>query len=153
MSVHIKLHERGDTIIEVLIVLAVLGMAISISYATANRSLLNARQAQESSTASELARRQIERIRTLSGITDSTDPNYIYVTNRSFCINDANNVVPIIGSPFPPACQFSVGGSYSYDIQSDYLGSANDNFRVTVTWDDVMGQGRDRATLEYRVHK
>ena len=43
-------NQRGDTIIEVLIVLAVLGLAIGITYATANRSILNARQAQESSS-------------------------------------------------------------------------------------------------------
>ncbi len=34
------LRQRGDTIVEVMIVLAVLGLAIGIAYSTASRSLL-----------------------------------------------------------------------------------------------------------------
>ncbi|HXE10132.1 MAG TPA: hypothetical protein VN554_01775, partial [Verrucomicrobiae bacterium] len=46
-----KLDATGDTIIEVLIVLAVLGLSLSISYATANKGLQQSRNAQEHSAA------------------------------------------------------------------------------------------------------
>src|SRR5690606_3729104 len=59
-----KLGFRGDTIVEVMVVLAILGLALSISYATANRSLIQTRQAQENAEATEIARGQVEALRT-----------------------------------------------------------------------------------------
>src|SRR5579884_4195391 len=59
------LSSSGDTIVEVLIVLTVLGLALGISFATANTSLLNTRQAQENSEATEIAQSQIESLREL----------------------------------------------------------------------------------------
>ena len=55
-----KLNQAGDTIVEVMIVLAVLGLAIGIAYAAANRSLENARQAQENAEAVQLATTEYE---------------------------------------------------------------------------------------------
>lgn len=46
-----KLNQRGDTIIEVLIVLAILSFAFSVSLATASKSLKQSRSAEEHSRA------------------------------------------------------------------------------------------------------
>lgn len=59
-------NQRGDTIVEVMIVLTVLGLAISIAFATANRSLLAARQAQENTQASVLLQAQLEKLRAMA---------------------------------------------------------------------------------------
>lgn len=150
MLAKLKQNNRGDTIVEVMIVLAVLGLAIGISYATANRSLLNARQAQENSQATELAQSQIEALRPLSSITDSHDPNYIY-RNGLFCISGGNVVTTFSGSDttnytiYPAAC---INGLYHLSVQH----TASDTFTVQVVWDDVLGQGQDNVTLVYRVH-
>lgn len=97
MLTHVsKLRQRGDTIVEVLIVLAVLGLAMSISYATATRSLLQAREAQENGVATVLLQSQIERLRTLK-VSDTT----IFTASQpSFCINDSN--VKVLSTD--PAC-------------------------------------------------
>ncbi len=91
--------QRGDTIIEVMIVLAVLGLAIGIAYSTANRSLLNARQAQENSQATAAAQAQVEQLVSIgctSGnpecdITNSANPGYLLLHppgGGAFCIVD-----------------------------------------------------------------
>jgi type II secretory pathway pseudopilin PulG len=148
-----KLTAAGDTIVEVMVVLAILGLAISIAYATANRSLLNARQAQENSRASELAQSQLERIYANASVNDHGSPQYVYQTTP-FCIDDSGNVLLIPPSP----CQFD---NQQYSIKTTYyavdtgIGPARivkDTFVVVVTWDDVLGQGPDTVTLSYRTH-
>ena len=148
-----KPTAAGDTIVEVMVVLTILGLAISIAYATANRSLLNARQAQENSRASALAQSQLEQIRGNAAIKDPADPHYIFRTTP-FCIDNSGNMVLIPATPFPPACQYdsglySITGTY-YAI--DTVNIKKDTFVVVVTWDDVLGQGRDSVTLSSRIH-
>jgi type II secretory pathway pseudopilin PulG len=142
-----RLSMRGDTIVEVMIVLAVLGLAIGISYATANRSLLNARQAQENSQATELVRSQLEQLRSMSANTNATDTaHYIYVS-QPFCIA-ANGQVTLL-----PSASCNLGEASRYKVSINWGGAAsNDAFTVTATWDDVLGQGSDTVTLVYGVH-
>ena len=150
----IMLNQFGDTIIEVMIVLAVLGLAIGISYSTASRSLLNARQAQENSHAAELVQSQVEELRTMTG-NISTDPNYIYRAG-GFCIFNGNTVSPLGGtdptdySIFPIGSPCVMDGLYHIAISYD---GTTDNFQVQAAWDDVLGQGQDTVTLIYRLHK
>ena len=136
------MNELGDTIIEVMIVLSILGLALSISYATANRSLLNTRQAQENSTATELAQSEIESLIPLAG-KPSTDPNYIYGPPTTFCI--------VSGSVSTSAAACSNIDIY-YNIAITRTDMVNDTFKVVITWNDVTGQGTDGVTLEYRLY-
>ncbi len=143
------LDSRGDTIVEVMIVLAVLSLAISISYATADRSLLNARQAQENSIATELAQGQVEELQALgcaSGdpacdSTDPANPSYqLFHQAGPFCL-DAS-----YPPPKPPCFIDSL-----YHVQITYLGGAvgqPSTFEVLVTWDDVL-EGKDTVTQDY----
>src|SRR4051812_23657601 len=96
-----KLNAAGDTIVEVMVVLAVLGLAISIAYATANRSLLNARQAQKTPRASVLAQSQLEQV---YAHTSEKAPATTIFRAPPFCFDDGGNFVPIPASPFPLAC-------------------------------------------------
>jgi type II secretory pathway pseudopilin PulG len=141
-----KLNSAGDTIIEVMIVLAVLGLSIGIAYATANRSLLNARQAQESAEASSLAQGQVEQIRANSP--DTSSPIY---GGDPFCF-DGNTFTNITTSP-PDSCKGASGYNDRYDTKiTRDAASPNYTYTVTVTWDDVLGEGTDSSTLIYRVH-
>jgi prepilin-type N-terminal cleavage/methylation domain-containing protein len=133
-----NLRERGDTIIEVMIVLAVLGLALGIAYATANRSLLNARQAQENSQATALVQSQVEALRALS---KDTTQNIYQV--GPYCISQSTPYTIVTGS----SCQM---GSVPYTLAITYT---NPTFTVTATWDDVQGQGKDTVSLSYRVYK
>ena len=146
----LRLNNRGDTIVEVMVVLAVLGLAIGICYATANRSLQNARQAQENSEASQLLIQQIEYLRTMSGIFASTNP---------FCIYNAS-LYPLINSPPKPLSDYSVYPPQCinsfYHVAVQYEGASptsTDTFQLSAYWDDVSGQGQDTVTMFYRVHQ
>ena len=52
--------QRGDTIVEVLIAMAVASSVLGITYATMNRNLLITRGAQERTEAAKLAQGQLE---------------------------------------------------------------------------------------------
>lgn len=145
-------RQAGDTIVEVMIVLAVLGMAIGISYATANRSLLNARQAQEASLATELVQAQVEGLQTLA------HGGTIY-TDSTFCIIDSGSgpAVHVIAAN-DTACNLGEANRYAITINwngaTPAAGSStpgSDTFTVKATWDDVEGQGKDTATISYRL--
>jgi type II secretory pathway pseudopilin PulG len=145
--------QAGDTIVEVMIVLAVLGMAIGISYATANRSLMNARQAQEASMATELVQSQIEALQTLAG------GGTIY-TSDTFCITSGGSgpAVHVPSGSTDTACQMGEDNRYTVTINwngatppADSPQPGADTFTVKATWDDIEGQGKDTATMSYRI--
>jgi prepilin-type N-terminal cleavage/methylation domain-containing protein len=165
-------HQRGDTIIEVMIVLAILGLAISISYATANRSLLNTRQAQEDAEASEYVQSQIEGINALDS--NVTIDNGLPLSSESgeFCITNPDPSSPVIqqnthvvpAPPVPP-CSF---GSLNYNVvivscDSDFsdplcsyaaavTNPPTQTYVVQAKWPDVFGEGYDTVTQVYRDH-
>jgi prepilin-type N-terminal cleavage/methylation domain-containing protein len=174
------LKQRGDTIVEVMIVLAVLGLAIGISYSTANRSLLNTRQAQEHSQATEYAQSEVEDLYALypiGTIANADLGNNIFEQIAPFCVYNPSAAEPIIAfdslAPVTDqaSCTFPPGGSGLYytvkvyncdNLPSPPAGSpcndpsittASDTFAVQVTWPDVLGQGNDSVTLDYRVHQ
>lgn len=140
MLKRLRLSDHGDTIVEVMVVLAVLGLAISISYATANRSLLNARQAQENAQATELAQSQIEALRNLTAV--GTTPTIFQP--GPYCV--------IAGTVVPGSCKT---GSIPYTIMDTWTTGAltGSTFKITVTWPDIEGQGSDTVTSVYRLYQ
>ena len=144
MSIRRKITgQRGDTIVEVMVVLAVLGLAIGISYSTANRSLLNTRQAQESSQATELVQSQVEALRTLTQV---GNPQNIFQPGP-YCLSPAPYTI-LTGN----ACsQPSLPAPSSLAIT--YVTVPTDTFTVVATWPDALGQGNDTVTLVYRLHQ
>ena len=159
------MNQKGDTIIEVMIVLAVLSLSLSISYATADRSLLNTRQAQESSMAAELAQSQVESLIPLINYPASS-PNNIFLGNPSkyFCISagsvvpennlNPNNLTDIAGATTPYETPCNTG---LYFISINESIPNDDTFEVKVTWNDVENTGpnssQDQVTLDYRAHQ
>jgi len=159
---HTKLNHLGDTIIEVLVVLAVLGSALAISYKTASHSLLITRASQESSQATELLAGEIEGLRTLTCSNVSTGT----------CATAAQvfNATPYCITGIPPAyttaasCQVNQSGAtcnaatdgFCYTLSIQYSTSATnpDLFTLTATWPDASGTGpANTQTLFYRLHQ
>jgi prepilin-type N-terminal cleavage/methylation domain-containing protein len=169
MSVKFRRQQRGDTIIEVMIVLAILGLAISISYATANRSLLNTRQAQEEAEAAEYVQSQIEGINALASNVVINNGNPLSSETGSFCITNPDPASPVIQQNSVTPCSF---GSLNYNVvivscdsdPNDPLcistaavtlatGSINtQTYVVQARWPDVFGEGYDTVTQVYRDH-
>jgi type II secretory pathway pseudopilin PulG len=160
------LRDRGDTIVEVLVVLAVIGFALSISYSSATRSLTDAQQSEENSYAAELAQTQVEQIReaVITSAPDSTgkisnlSPQMQGLIGQPFCMTAGTAKLT---STIPNPCSSTAGGT-TYTLRDTLqqipptapiagLPFVN-NFKVQVTWPDVLGQGYDTVTLFYRVY-
>lgn len=155
-----RLTQKGDTIIEVMIVLAVLGLAISIAYATANRSLLNARQAQENSEATRLIQSQLENLRILGadGPTPLTPSTNMFDNTAPFCINAG--VKTTVSCSFGDENRYNIRIYYctgssqpQYAVCDASLKTATSKtFLIIATWDNVRGKGQDSSSFVYRYY-
>lgn len=149
-------------------VLAILGFAIGISYSTANRSLLNARQAQENTEATELAQSQLEALRVMAPTAASqpAEQNIYDVSHKDgFCVSEVSplTIADIESSPgvTNPACIRETFytilvlycGANLHQLCIGQTGPTNDNFVVQVSWDNVRGLGQDTVKLTHRIHK
>src|SRR5438876_1235180 len=91
--------QRGDTIVEVLIVVAVIGQLLAISFVTVNRSVSYVRQSEESSSAAGYVQSQVEALRSLAATAHirlpskwsapaPNDDKNIFKPTTGFCIPD-----------------------------------------------------------------
>ena len=146
-------HQRGDTIVEVLVSIAVVSLVLGGAYVMTNNSLLASRAAQERSIALKLAEAQIEQVKGLA----ATDPDSIFgvATPLPFCISkntgkpvttsDSTCALDTFGQPTTVEPQFKISIMRS--------GAANNDFTLTETWSDVTGHGaQDSLQLKYRVY-
>lgn len=137
----IKRNQEGDTIVEVLISLAVLGMIVAGAYSIVNAALRNSRQAQERSEATKIAESQVETIKAI--------PNQ---TGR-FCFNGSTKIA---FSETPPA-DFQQDDFTTYPEQCKgfnslynvFVDKTAETYTVTVRWDRIGG-GKEQAQLVYR---
>lgn len=146
------LRNRGDTIIEVMIVLAVLGLAITMSYTTANRSLLATRQAQENARATQLLYSQIEQMRLLAAVpSPSPTQNIFRAVGAPFCVTVVSGVYAVLDTT-APACL--VDNLYRLSItHTDNPAAGRPNtFTLTATWLDASGRENSTVTMNYRIH-
>jgi prepilin-type N-terminal cleavage/methylation domain-containing protein len=146
--------QKGDTIIEVLIAIAVMGTVIAGGFAIANRSMRGIRQAQERGEALKLAERQIERIKQYAPTNDN------FFDSGEYCLNDDGLRVGY--SPTPENCKtglYTVTNSAapvgSDPVGSDPVGSDTKQYIFTTKaeWDRVGGGGKDNVTVKYKVYK
>lgn len=146
-------ESRGDTIVEVLIALAVLTTILVGAYVTATRSANTNRASQERSEATKVAESQIERLKGLL----AGSPVVVPIPGN-FCINEASNTIENISTPSDPFAQnASVPFSGSCgNINTRYniaIKTENPNtYRFKVQWDRIGG-GRDQINMYYRAYK
>lgn len=155
MSVH-NINERGDTIVEVLIAIAIASSVLGATFATMNRNLLLTRDMQEQSEASKLAQGQIEVLKALSdaGQVVAGAP---LATAASFCL--VGGAVTTVASPSPtsdPAtdvwANYPAGctsGFYHFVIRRDTVDAKL--YRFYVRWDRVNGKGRNQTQMVFRI--
>jgi type II secretory pathway pseudopilin PulG len=174
---HMKrmVSQAGETIIEVLICIGIVGLALSISYGITNRSTLRIRAAQERSEALKYAEQQIERLKVIG-------PNYLDIAgtgyefpvpdqafsvglgDRSFCIEADLSITPITPSALAdindPTCKLDANQQYSVGIFYDVDDADNpDNefyifagrFNVNAN-ETANGNNYEVSTLMYRMH-
>ncbi len=168
----IKLNELGDTIVEVMISVAVLGAIIGGAFSIATRSLNTTRIAFERSEALKAAESQIEKLRTRMNIIDSSGDISQYNQLESapvpgrppfYCMKDdlttanaaASSTVNNLTS-YPSECV--VSGRYHIAIQTERkppvaVGSFTYReviYTVNATWDRSGGGGQEVLYLVYK---
>lgn len=145
-------NQRGDTIAEVLICIAILSFILSISYGLANRSSLGIRQSQERSEAQKISEAQIESLKSYL-----SDPNHTVPatstdgTNNAFCLkNDAIVSVPDVNN-LPPDCSAGTQDTPGVGRYKTYIVLYNGSYVSKTTWPKVTG-GNDQLTFAYKVY-
>lgn len=151
-------RESGDTIVEVLIAIAVVSSVLAITYSIMNRNLLTMRDNQERTEAMKLAQGQIEALRARWGTVDGREAIEEKGGN-GFCVSpDApseaeslpslNGAAPAANpgdedlSEYVPECVSS--DIYHIGIRRQ----SGATYQVTVRWDSLNG-GRGQVALAY----
>jgi type II secretory pathway pseudopilin PulG len=152
-----NLHEkqRGDTIVEVLISIAVISLVMGGAYVTTNRNLLATRAAQERGNALTLVESQLEQIKSLA----ITDADALFDTNApaEFCISQDQSIV----GAGTADCRVDQSGAPTeaepvYDLSVTRSGpDANLGyiFEVTNTWVDPSGDHNNEVKMIYRIYR
>ncbi len=165
-----KNNSAGDTIVEVMLALAILGLVLGGAYIVVNHSTLNERRAQERGIALQLAQAQIESMKQFAsvssltsangspfclGLTTSSNSVTMTTTTTSYTVPTRDDPCYVDSSGNPslaqPLFHLSEQLKGSATIQSC---SANYNcvFQVQVNWPDVDGTTMDVLTLYYKLY-
>lgn len=163
----LKLSYHGDTIVEVLIALAILSLAFAISYSTANRALMLSQNTQEHSTALAMLDSQMEMIHYESQPQNRNNPvqSLIY-KSQYFCLTTSTNGVNVVvnftlipnipkslssnGLPSIPQCKFNSGDGFNYTI-IDYRN--NHIFTAYIWWQGLSNLGIQHEQLAYKIYQ
>lgn len=152
-----RVGQRGDTIVEVMFALAVLGAVLGSSFVIVNRSAITARMSQERQEAVKLAETQFERLQ----VNAALDPT-IHLRSSPFCLSTSNAIVSTpnpacivnaAGEPTTDELQYHIELSNLARIDSPITGQQiGSRFNVVVTWQNVKGT-TDTVSYRYEVYK
>lgn len=139
-------RQRGDTLVEVLIAIAVVSLILGGAYVTTNRSLYATRAAQERGNALKLAESQLEQLKAMA----ATNPTAIFGSPSPFCISNLGQVLDDTNS----ACKVGADGGpatkepiFSLSIERD-----GNTFTLTERWTNVSGRNIEELNMKYRVY-
>jgi prepilin-type N-terminal cleavage/methylation domain-containing protein len=159
---HLKHNSRGDTIVEVMISIAIIGLVLAGGYVAANSSQATERQAQERSIATQITQGQIEGLRSYV----QANPSFFTTAGQptgNFCISGATIQYD---SSSNGNCYFDSGGNanpgkiqpaYNVAISNDAANAGVSGsptpwsqVQIAITWASVAG-GQDNLTDYYRL--
>lgn len=157
----LRRYQTGETILEVLISLAVLGLILGVSYALASRSLRGSQDAQERTVASQLAQSQIEVIKTyaieaevMAAAGDASMVNALFPgSTATFCVRTDLTSVNARTLPLPaadPACRQDI-----YSVQVEVVPVPGEplptfDYLARVQWESGVSSITNEALLRYR---
>lgn len=150
-----RLGQRGDTIVEVLICIAIVSLILAGAYVTTHRSSSGVRNSQEHAEALKLVESQLEQVRSnaASGAGD------VFSAGAPFCMVDAK---PVSASVTPEANKCTQGSdgspttaqpAYKLRISRAASGDGGSLFTITAIWDSVTGNGQAQESMVYRLYE
>lgn len=142
--------QRGDTIVEVLIVLVVLASVIGSAYVIATRTLQDNQNTQEHAYALKLAEGQIELLKAKSLYQPS-----VLSTPSPFCINDSDPYNVVLGlckkNPNNATNPTDCTGGFCYSYGLSKVTSPDNSYSAIVQWDSIRGNPQ-QVELVYRIY-
>jgi prepilin-type N-terminal cleavage/methylation domain-containing protein len=129
-------NQKGDTIVEVLICIAIVGLILVASYALANRSSTATRAAQERSEALGYSEAQLEQLKRFVAGNDAWN---------SLCFDSSGNATANTDD-----CNFGTEGRYHVQIKMD--AGENTTYTITTTWDRIGGGQQQTLDISYRTY-
>ncbi len=161
-------NQRGDTIMEVMISVAILSLILGASFALANRNSQANRQAEERSEAYKGTESQMELLKSFLGASSTAS---LPAEGSKFCMkDDGSGTVSVTGLTEPvdpeqfqtkiesaPELSACKKGEfyYSYIQRGDTAGTdglSKDTFRVHTRWYNASGTGIDESTMVHRIY-
>lgn len=156
-------NQRGDTIVEVLISVAVLSLVLTTTFALANRNSQANRQAAERGEALKIAQSEMERLKFYLSSTGVDIP----APGSNFCMKlSGTEIVTLTGTlPTDPnsdknlsntaiyssQCQDGVGSLY-YRVVQRGAGSNSNTYTAYVRWQAVTGNGVDQVAVVHKLY-
>jgi Tfp pilus assembly protein PilV len=134
--ISMRKNQVGDTIVEVVIAIAIVSAVLGGAYATSNHSLKNTRQAQEHTVALKYAEAQIEQVKAIPDSDIGSIPTWFWMNG---------------GTATAGAGTFTDGITYTVTVNKAN-GVNGTTFKVYVAWDSIISSGKDRVSLTYRVN-
>ena len=146
-------NSRGDTIIEVLIAIAVVSSVLGITYSIMNKNIQTTRDNQERSEASKIAQGQLELLRTAwFSVPVSKFTSQVAVGN--FCMKEdmtsanVSNPNQLDDLGYDLSC--IKDDLYYHFIAKNNADINNLSYTVTVRWNH-LGGGRSEIVMAYKV--
>jgi len=134
----LKRAHAGETIVEVLIAIAVVSAVLGSSFAVINKMLQNSQQTQEHEEALKLLEGQVETLKVAAK--QPTTPTVFSISPTTpFCLNGDATVKPIVTAD---DCK---DGRYLLSINRN-----GDTFHASATWDGPTG-GQEKIEIVYEV--
>ena len=150
-------NQFGDTIVEVLFAVVVVGLAIALGYGIASRSLRASRQSQERIEALKIVEGQIEQLKNAA---NSGGGASFFDSSAVYCIKDGRKIKSTDYSPltqsldedglalagYDPQC---VNGLYYTGIHFD---DTSDTFTIWARWDSIGNTKKEEIKMAYRMY-
>lgn len=135
------LGKWGDTIVEVMLAIAIVSAVLGGAFISVNRSLRGTQQSQERGEAVKLVEGQLERLKEAAN--DPSKQIFTAASPNPFCLDDnLNRQAP---------CAQGTDNRYTISIQRVASGEAT-TFTARAVW-DRLGGGQDQVVIVYRMYQ
>lgn len=140
-----KLSGNGDTIVEVLISIAIVSVVLTGAFVAARRSLATTQRSQERGEATKLVEEQLERLKSAALKTGANEGIFAPVLSQPFCLNASASVVTGGGCVVGPEARYTARVTRG-------TGSDANTFTVGVVWEKLGGGQQEQISAVYRAY-